>query len=95
MRSIGGGPESRILNVRVFLGHWALGRSGIYFVDQTGAHAVVKYYDFAEHKISSITRLARPLPPEEGALAVSPDERRILVMEVVTNMDIMLVENFH
>jgi hypothetical protein len=35
------------------------------------------------------------LPPEEGALAVSPDERRILVMEVVTNMDIMLVENFH
>jgi Tol biopolymer transport system component len=95
MRSIGGGPESRILNVRVFLGHWALGRSGIYFVDQTGAQAVVKYYDFAEHKISSITRLARPLPPEEGALAVSPDERRILVMEVVTNMDIMLVENFH
>lgn len=95
MRSIEGGPESRILNVRVFWGHWALGRSGIYFVDQTGAQAVVKYYDFAEHKISSITPLARPLPPEEGALTVSPDERRILVMEVVTNKDIMLVENFH
>jgi hypothetical protein len=94
-RAIGGGPESRILDVRVFFGHWALGRSGIYFVDQTGARAVVKYYDFAKHEISSITPLERPLPPDEGALAVSPDERRILVMEVVTNLDIMLVENFH
>ena len=81
--------------MRVFFWHWALGRSGIYFVDQTGPQAVVKYYDFAEHKISSITALARPLPPDEGALAVSPDERSILVMEVVTNIDIMLVENFH
>ena len=95
MRSVGSGPESRILNVNVFFGHWALGRSGIYFVDQTGAQAVIKYYDFAEHKVSSITPLPRPLPPDEGALAVSPDERRILVMEVVTSSKIMLVENFH
>jgi Tol biopolymer transport system component len=95
MRPVRGGPESRILNVPVFLGYWALGIRGIYFVDQTGAQAVVKYYDFAEHKISSINPLAHPVPPGETGLAVSPDERRILVMEVVTNKDIMLLENFH
>jgi len=55
---------------------------------------MVKYYDTTRHKVSDIVMLERALPTEEPAFDVSPDEKRLLVLQVVSNKDIMLAENF-
>jgi Tol biopolymer transport system component/DNA-binding winged helix-turn-helix (wHTH) protein len=91
---VGGGQETRVVNVPVSWGHWALASRGIYFVDQTGPKPVIEFYNFSDRKITHIATLEKPMPPEEPGLDISPDERTILFLPVVSNMNINLVENF-
>jgi Phage integrase, N-terminal SAM-like domain len=91
---VGGGQETRVVNVPVSWGHWALASRGIYFVDQTGPKPVIEFYNFSDRKITHIATLEKPMPPEEPGLDISPDERTILFLPIVSNKNINLVENF-
>jgi len=93
-RSMENGEERRISEVAVNWGQWAVSSNGIYYVDTTGPKPIIEFYNFADHKVSRIATLAKPLPPEESGFAVSPDGRRILYLQVESETDIMLVENF-
>ena len=93
-RSMENGEERRISEVAVNWGQWAVSSNGIYYVDTTGPKPTIEFYNFADHKVSRIATLAKPLPPEESGFAVSPDGRRILYLQVESETDIMLVENF-
>jgi Tol biopolymer transport system component len=93
-RPVSGGEESKVFDGKFSAVHWALGRNGVYFVDSSGGRAGVAYYDLGSHVLARLATLDRPVPPDEAALDVSPDESRVLVMQVMTDMDIMLVENF-
>jgi hypothetical protein len=75
-------------------GEWALGRSGIYFLE-VGPPAVLDFLDFATAKVRRVAGIpGRPRPWR--SLGLSPDERALLYAQVdgVTG-DIMLVKNFH
>ena len=93
-RSVDGAEELRVLD-SVNWGQWAISRSGIFFVDQSKLQSQVAFYGFKDRKISLVTKLDRPLPPEEPGFDISPDERRILLLQILANQNIMLVENFH
>jgi Tol biopolymer transport system component/DNA-binding winged helix-turn-helix (wHTH) protein len=91
---VSGGPEAQILKTKINSGQWVLTRQGIYFVDQTGSSPVIKFLNFARAKVTDVATLSKPLPPEEPGLDVSPDGRRIVFQQVVSDAQIMLVENF-
>lgn len=91
---IEGGQETKVVNVPVSWGHWALAKSGIYFVNQAGPKPVIQFYRFGNKRIMNIATLERPLAPEESGLDISPDERTILFLQIVSNKNINLVENF-
>jgi Tol biopolymer transport system component/DNA-binding winged helix-turn-helix (wHTH) protein len=94
-RQVDGTEEVRVLDVGVNWGQWAISRNGIYFVDQTKPQPQVQFYEFKDRKISLITKLDRSLPPEEPGLDISPDEHRLLLLQVLANQNIMLVDDFH
>jgi serine/threonine protein kinase len=96
--SIDGGDERPVAGMPPLAGEWegewALGRSGIYFLD-IGPPAVFDFLDFATAKVRRVAGIpGRPGPWR--SLGLSPDERALLYSQVdgVTG-DIMLIENFH
>jgi len=93
-KRVTGGSEAKVLNTRINAGQWELTRQGIYFVDQTGSKPLIRFFTFSGGAITDVATLSRPLPPEEQGLGVSPDGRRIVFQQVLSNAQIMLVENF-
>jgi Tol biopolymer transport system component/DNA-binding winged helix-turn-helix (wHTH) protein len=91
---IDGGEETQVVDASLGWGHWAVARNGIYFVDSTISGAVIKFYDFLHHQITEIATPATPLYQEDPGFDVSPDERRIIYNQLVSNKNIVLVENF-
>jgi Tol biopolymer transport system component len=98
-----GGTPTRVLD-GVFLGNFAVGRDGIYFIDRPsggrGVHYVdvpfgdtrLRYFDFARQ---TVTTVAQDLGRVDVPLTVSPDGRIILFARVdATVNDLMLVANF-
>jgi hypothetical protein len=71
-----------------------MARKGIYYVDATKAEPAIEFYNFADQKVRELAVLSKPLPPEEPGFDVSPDGRQVLFLQVESEMDIMLVENF-
>lgn len=78
--------------------HWALGRSGIFFLPNSEAaakNATVRYFNFATRKIIPVAAVGTLVTAGPGALEVSHDETSLLYVRVERdNHDIMLVENF-
>lgn len=78
--------------------HWAVGRSGIFFVansDATAKDAAVRYFNFTTRKTSRVASVGTLVTAGPGALAISPDETSLLYVRVERdNHDIMLAENF-
>ena len=86
---IDGGEESRLLadqGGREWW-NWALGRNGIYFLDDE-----LKFFDFATGKRTRVYASEKPLVM---GLAVSPDGKSILYPQIeVAESSIMLLKNF-
>lgn len=91
---VDGGEETQVVNASLGWGHWAVARDGIYFVDSTDSGAVIKFCDFVHHQIIEIATPATPFYHEDPGFDVSPDERRIIFNQLVSNNNIVLVENF-
>ncbi len=88
-----GGEETRLLDQPWGVYDWALGRNGIYFLDNTNAPQInIEFFEFATGKRSHISGVNKSAG---FGLAVSPDDRSVLfVQNEVAEYSIMLVKNF-
>ena len=95
---VSGGEEVTILEEppQGYWGYFAVAANGLYYTGDTGNHKPgLKLYDFATKKISVVTALDKE--PYYGApgLAVSPDGRSVLYVQLDEGRDsLMLAENF-
>jgi len=90
-----GGEEIRILD-EVVQGFWALLDTGIYFVN-TKARPLptIEFFNFATGRTTQIAAIEKDLELVIPSLAISPDGRKILYVQVDRReSDIMLMENF-
>jgi Tol biopolymer transport system component/DNA-binding winged helix-turn-helix (wHTH) protein len=77
-----GGEEVRILDQPLagYWGYWAVGRSGIYFLDQRQATPVISIYDPSTQKISTFAKLNR-VPPLNSGIALLGSGRTLLISD--------------
>jgi eukaryotic-like serine/threonine-protein kinase len=79
--------------------HWALGRTGIFFVPNDEAwskDATVRFFDFVTRRITRVATVGRLVTVGPGALAVSRDEKSLLYVHLDRDTrNIMLAENFN
>jgi Tol biopolymer transport system component/DNA-binding winged helix-turn-helix (wHTH) protein len=76
--------------------YWAVTDKGIYFATaETPSHPLIEFFNFETRKISTIAKLNKPLFKTDPGLAVSPDEKSLLLVQIdQKGSDIMLMENF-
>jgi Tol biopolymer transport system component len=90
---VGGGEETKVLDSVHCAGQWAFWGQGIYFFakpDEKG-RSDIRFYAFATGRISKILTVERDI---QDWIAVSPDSRTILYIQMEAGSDLMLVENF-
>jgi Tol biopolymer transport system component/DNA-binding winged helix-turn-helix (wHTH) protein len=77
-----GGEAQRILDqpAATYWAYWAVGRNGIYFLDQRQATPAISVYDPASGKITTFARLNR-LPPLYSGLNLLHDGRELLISD--------------
>ena len=92
-----GGEEQQILknphtSHAVFA--WTVVEKGVYYGDPLGSpHATIQFLDFSTGHTKTVAEIKNPL--HEWGLAVSPDERTVLFVQLDrSDSDIMLVDNF-
>ncbi len=76
-------------------GHWALAEDGIFFVRREGMNqAWLSFYRFATETFEDLTPLAQAPLPNQPGLALSPDGRWMLYVQLdQTESDLLLIEN--
>jgi Tol biopolymer transport system component len=92
---VAGGNEIRVLD-EALQGFWALLDKGIYFVNlKATPHATIEFFNFATGRTTQIAVVEKELQLVYPSLAVSPDGRSLLYVQVDSfESDIMLAENF-
>jgi Tol biopolymer transport system component/DNA-binding winged helix-turn-helix (wHTH) protein len=77
-----GGEEVRILDQPLagYWAYWAVGRSGIYFLDQKQATPAISIYDPATQKTSTFAKLNR-VPPLNSGIALLGSGRALLISD--------------
>ena len=90
-----GGEEGKLLD-HVTQGFWAVLEQGIYFINlQVRPHPAIEFFNFATGRTTQIATVDKALLWAGPGLAVSPDGRWILYVQVdQVESDIMLVEHF-
>ena len=95
---VAGGEESLIVDHHQagLWRYWAVTDKGIYFATaETASHPIIEFFNFATEKITTIAKLNKPLFKTDPGLAVSPDEKSLLLVQMdQKGSDIMLMENF-
>ena len=90
-----GGQEERVLDRPTGNDwfNWGLARNGIYFLDRSvEPKSTVNFFELATRKITQISSLNKPTG---WGLALAPDGRSLLYIEVdFVDSNIMLVKNF-
>ena len=95
---VDGGEEERVLE-SVRFGYWAVGRTGIYFIDfDTPGEAgrPIKFFDFLSRRVRQLGTVENTVKwTNTPGFAISPDGRWVLYTSLEsTNADLMLVDNF-
>jgi Tol biopolymer transport system component/DNA-binding winged helix-turn-helix (wHTH) protein len=92
-----GGDEAPVMEFPKagYWGYWALAERGVYFVDTDARPFALEFLDLSTGRVVHVASLAKPPVAWESGLALSPDERSLLYLQVdQVNSDIALVENF-
>jgi hypothetical protein len=92
-----GGDETPVMEFPKpgYWGYWALAGNGVYFVNSDVRPFALEFLDLATARVVRVAVLAKPPVAWESGLALSPDERSLLYLQVdQVNSDIALVENF-
>ncbi|MDE3165344.1 MAG: PD40 domain-containing protein, partial [Acidobacteriota bacterium] len=76
---------------------WAVHPDGILFFEHAaGLTPVIRFFDFASHKITTVLTPDRPPGMTKPGLDLSPDGRRLLYTQVDQRIEgLMILENFH
>jgi Tol biopolymer transport system component/DNA-binding winged helix-turn-helix (wHTH) protein len=86
-----GGGEEEVVAPSVAGRNFAIGASGVYFMERGREQDLVRYMPFATRKAKTIAAM----PLRGNGIAISPDERSLLVSQTDQRAtDLMLVENF-
>jgi Tol biopolymer transport system component len=78
-----------------FWGYWAIGKTGIYFVERTDyrSPATLNFFDLATRTATKLYTLDKPPIPADSAFALSPDERYVLLTQVdQSGSDLLIAE---
>ena len=91
--------EERVLE-SVRFGYWAVGRTGIYFIDfdmPAEAGRPIKFFDFQARRVKELGTVENTVKwTNTPGFAISPDSRWVLYTSLEsTEADLMLVDNFH
>jgi Tol biopolymer transport system component/DNA-binding winged helix-turn-helix (wHTH) protein len=92
-----GGEESLVLDQHQagFWRYWRVVDQGIYFATVTSAGPVLEFFSFATGRVNEVTRLVKGPEKYIPGLAVSPDGRSILYVQMDrSGSDLMMVEDF-
>ena len=95
---VDGGEEERVLE-SVRFGYWAVGRTGIYFIDfdmPSEAGRPIKFFDFQSRRVKQLGAVENTVKwTNTPGFATSPDGRWVLYTNLEsTDADLMLVDNF-
>jgi len=95
---VGGGEETLVVDHHQagLWRYWAVTDKGIYFATaEMPSHPLIEFFNFDTQKITTIAKLNKPLFKTDPGLAVSPDEKSLLVVQIdQKGSDLMLMENF-
>jgi hypothetical protein len=90
---VGGGPEEELLSgLTTFW--WSVADSGIFFIRREAGFDAIDRYDFEDHQVLRLGRLAQRAAPLSSQLNVSRDGRWALVPQQQVQSDLMLSDNF-
>jgi Tol biopolymer transport system component len=90
---VGGGPETALLSgLTTFW--WSVADVGIFFITREQGFDAIDRYNFNDHQVVRLGRLAQRAAPISSQLNVSRDGRWALVAQQQIQTDLMLVENF-
>jgi len=90
---VGGGAEITLLSgLTTFW--WSVADSGIFFITRESEFDAIDRYNFGDHKVVRVGRLAQRAAPIGGQMNVSFDGRWALVAQQQVRSDLMLVDNF-
>jgi Tol biopolymer transport system component len=95
--SVNGGEEAPVLEFPEvgYWGYWAVAPKGIYFVNTDARPRALEFFNFATRRVVHVASLEKAPIAWESGLALSPDGRAILYVQVdQVNSDIVLVDNF-
>ena len=88
------GPERLLLSEMTLseFGHWTVTDSGVWLV-RRGAEAGLAFYDFDQQTTTTHYRPAKPVPYTPNTLAVSPDGKTVVFVQVErSESDIVLLK---
>jgi Tol biopolymer transport system component len=92
-----GGPEEPVPEIGPVLGRgWTVAGNGIYFFQRGSAAApLIQFFNFAAPKVTTVLAPDRPSIYDVPALDVSPDGRKLLYVQVDSQLaGLMMIENF-
>jgi hypothetical protein len=91
-----GGAETRVIEhvEPEFWGYWSIADKGIFYVESTDSEQSLGYYDFKTQQSRKVMDLNKPLQMGSPHVGLAGDGRLMLLGEVESDMDIMMVENF-
>jgi dipeptidyl aminopeptidase/acylaminoacyl peptidase len=94
-----GGDERRLTGIPLrpaeFNDSWGLSAAGIYFINPDPRRPGIDFFEFGSGRIVRVVDLPGRPAPWGGALALSPDGRRLLYPQLdAIESDIMLVNKF-
>jgi Tol biopolymer transport system component len=98
---VGGGNEEQFLDIpaRRRWGQVALTAEGLFYLDvdgtDTSSRSAIFFHDFSTRTSTLVQRLAGPAPTHTPGLALSPDGRSLLFLQLeASGSDLKLLENF-
>jgi Tol biopolymer transport system component len=92
-----GGEESPVLDYHRagMWRYWAVTDKGIYFATaDVSSHPSIDFFNFANAKVTQVAKLEAPLSKTDPGLAVTPDGRWLLILQMDENgSDIVMAKN--
>jgi Tol biopolymer transport system component/DNA-binding winged helix-turn-helix (wHTH) protein len=97
--SLAGGDERRLTGVPLrpaeFVDSWGLSAAGVYFINPDPSRPSIDFFAFASARIVRVVDMPGRPAPWSGALALSPDGRRLVYSQLDgIASDILLLDNF-
>jgi Tol biopolymer transport system component/DNA-binding winged helix-turn-helix (wHTH) protein len=95
---LSGGSEEKVLDSPPpgFWGYWAVGANGIYYIDEAGPRARIRFRDFRTHRDSVVKVMSNAAWIGSAGMSLSPNGSAMAFGQLDQfTSDLMLVEDFY